>query len=342
MIPGAADLFQWNGSAFVHAASQTSLTFAYSPTAATIHISISDLNKTKAFKFGVIAASGAVVKSDGSIDLSNVHEDAAPDFGHGFWPFQLVINTPPPPPPPPPPPKPKPTPKPVKPPNPDALPTIFGPSSKSRKDPEYSRFATRMVDGPRTVFCWNASDWAKLNLASKKTITLGYVEYRSPRQINLAPNVCAVLDRLHYRHQKPPVTPAIAFGLTTLTHEMFHTVGVTNEAAAECYGMQLDDRAARLLGVGAAYGERVAKLAWRLYNPHWFLPCISVRSVGTAESSTCTRRLTSGHDRVVLTLIHIPRPRAPEGCVSAHRQLARSSDCRIISSIGVAVGVFNA
>ena len=54
--------------------------------------------------------------------------------------------------------------------------------------------------GPRSVFCWNPSDWARLTPASKTTIAFGYVEFRSPRQINLAPNVCAVLDRIHYRH----------------------------------------------------------------------------------------------------------------------------------------------
>ncbi len=92
LVPGAADLFQWNGSDFVAAASQTSLTFAYSPTGATIHISASELNKTKALKFGVLAASGVIVNTDGSADFSQVHEDAAPDFGHGFFPYTVLTK----------------------------------------------------------------------------------------------------------------------------------------------------------------------------------------------------------------------------------------------------------
>ena len=92
LVPGAADLFQWNGSDYVLAASETSLTFAYSPTGATIHISASELNKTKALKFGVLAASGAVVSSDGSVDFSQVHADAAPDFGHGFYAYTVLTK----------------------------------------------------------------------------------------------------------------------------------------------------------------------------------------------------------------------------------------------------------
>ncbi len=129
-----------------------------------------------------------------------------------------------------------------------------------------------MAGGPRTVFCWDESDWAKLTPKSKTTIAYGFVEFRSPRQINLSPKVCAVLDRIHYHHQQPPLTPAIAFALVTFTHEMFHTLSVSNEAAAQCYGMQYVWRAGRLLGAGAAYGERAAQLAWRLYSPRVLPP----------------------------------------------------------------------
>jgi hypothetical protein len=156
--------------------------------------------------------------------------------------------------------------------NTDKCPTIFGPSARSRKDPEYSRFASRMAGGPRSVFCWNESDWAQLSPESKTTIAFGFVEFRSPHQIHLSPKVCTVLDRIHYHHQTPPITPAIAFALVTFTHEMFHTLGIKNEAAAECFGMQYIWRASRLLGAGAEYGERVALLAWRLYSPRVLPP----------------------------------------------------------------------
>ena len=89
---GAVGLFQWNGSDFVFAPAQTSLTYAYGPTGATIHISAADLGKTKAFNFGVIAASGVTVDANGNPNFDNVHQDNAPDIGHGFFPYQVLTK----------------------------------------------------------------------------------------------------------------------------------------------------------------------------------------------------------------------------------------------------------
>lgn len=215
--PGVVGLYQWNGSDYVSATSQTSLTYSYVATGATIRVNASEIGNTKAFRFGALAVSGVATDASGKPDFANAHTDAAPDRGRGFFEYAVTITPPPPPPVPSPLPKPKPKPKPPSgaPLSPDKLPTIFGPSKRSRKDPEYSRFATRIAGGPRSVFCWNPSDWDRLAPASKTTIAYGYVEYRSPRQINLSPSVCAALDRIHYHHQSPPITPAIAFGVVT-------------------------------------------------------------------------------------------------------------------------------
>lgn len=90
--PGSVFLFQWNGTEFTAAASQTSLTFVYATTGPTIHISAADLGKTKGFRFGVIAASGFVVDANGNADTTNEHRDAAPDFGHGFFTYQVLTK----------------------------------------------------------------------------------------------------------------------------------------------------------------------------------------------------------------------------------------------------------
>src|SRR6478735_2021413 len=58
---GASDFFQWNGTTYVRAASQASLTFSYTATGPAIRVSAADLGKSKAFNFGVIASSGATV-----------------------------------------------------------------------------------------------------------------------------------------------------------------------------------------------------------------------------------------------------------------------------------------
>jgi hypothetical protein len=92
LAPGAVDLFQWNGTDFVPSSSQVSLTFSYTPMGPVIRISAADLNKTKAFNFGVIAASGFAVDAAGNPDSSNVHEDSAPDPGHGLFSYEVLTK----------------------------------------------------------------------------------------------------------------------------------------------------------------------------------------------------------------------------------------------------------
>jgi hypothetical protein len=77
---------------FANAPSQTTLTFSYPATGPVIKISAADLNKTKAFNFGVIAVSGFAVDAAGNPDLSKEHRDYAPDLGHGFNPYQVLTK----------------------------------------------------------------------------------------------------------------------------------------------------------------------------------------------------------------------------------------------------------
>jgi hypothetical protein len=90
--PGSVALFQWNGSDYVSAASQSSVTFAYDATGATIRASASDLGKTKGFNFGVIAVSGIALDASGNPDFTKVHVDSAPDAGHGFFAYQVLTK----------------------------------------------------------------------------------------------------------------------------------------------------------------------------------------------------------------------------------------------------------
>lgn len=87
---GSVGLFQWNGTDYVAAASQTSLTFAYDATGATIRVNASDLNKTKGFNFGALAISGISTDASGNPDFTNAHTDSAPDAGHGFWNYKVI------------------------------------------------------------------------------------------------------------------------------------------------------------------------------------------------------------------------------------------------------------
>ena len=90
--PGSVALFQWNGSDYVSAASQSSVTFAYDATGATIRASAADLGKTKAFNFFAIAFSGLTTDPSGNPDFTNAHADAAPDRGHGVFAYQVLTK----------------------------------------------------------------------------------------------------------------------------------------------------------------------------------------------------------------------------------------------------------
>ena len=92
LIPGAIGLFQWNGSDYVAAQSQTSLIFSYDTTGPTIHISANDLGKTKAFGFLVEAISGITTDASGNPDLTNAQVDVAPDPGHGLYSYSVLTK----------------------------------------------------------------------------------------------------------------------------------------------------------------------------------------------------------------------------------------------------------
>ncbi len=90
--PGAVGLFQWNGTTYAPASSQTSLTYAYASTGPTIHVSAAELGKTKALRFGTLAASGFAVDANGNPDTTNEHADLAPDPNHGFYSYPVLTK----------------------------------------------------------------------------------------------------------------------------------------------------------------------------------------------------------------------------------------------------------
>ncbi len=90
--PGAVGLFQWNGTDFVGASSQSSLTFSYGTGGATIRVNALDLSRTKGFNFVVDVASGIVVDASGNPDFTNAHDDLAPDPGHGTFAYQVLAT----------------------------------------------------------------------------------------------------------------------------------------------------------------------------------------------------------------------------------------------------------
>lgn len=90
--PGNVGLFRWNGSDFLAAPSQASLTYSYTPAGATIRISANDLGKPKAFGFATLVASGVTTNAAGEPDFTNIYTDAAPDPGHGLFSYQVLTR----------------------------------------------------------------------------------------------------------------------------------------------------------------------------------------------------------------------------------------------------------
>jgi hypothetical protein len=89
---GLVDLAKWNGSDYVAPPSQSSVTYSYDATGATIRASASELGGTKAFNFLALAASGITIDTAGNPDFTNVHVDGAPDSGHGLFAYQVVTK----------------------------------------------------------------------------------------------------------------------------------------------------------------------------------------------------------------------------------------------------------
>jgi hypothetical protein len=92
LVPGSVGMLQWNGSDYVNAPSQTSLTYSYDATGATISVSAADLGGTKAINFGARAWSGIVTDASGNPDFTNAHQDDAPDAGHGFYNYAVLTK----------------------------------------------------------------------------------------------------------------------------------------------------------------------------------------------------------------------------------------------------------
>jgi hypothetical protein len=148
----------------------------------------------------------------------------------------------------------------------ERLPAIAGPSTKSRKDPRYARVAAEVAGTARSVFCWNTVDWSILQKAFDESAIGGYVDYAKPKQIALAPSVCARLDGLAYR--KPPALPTTktAAAVLVFAREIEETRGYVNAAQATCYALQMVPAASELLGASPAAGKRLGKLAAKWYK----------------------------------------------------------------------------
>lgn len=158
--------------------------------------------------------------------------------------------------------------------DPRPLPSAATMDSPSRVDRVYSRVATALARRGTRVQCWSRADWRKRAAEWKaRTPWLGELgpwrAYRLGLTVHLSPANCAELGILV--HGSGPVwrdrwPDALAWSIHALAHEAIHASGITNEAKAECYGMQYTRTAAVLLGRSAVEARYLARLYWK----HWY------------------------------------------------------------------------
>ena len=74
-------------------------------------------------------------------------------------------------------------------------------------------------------------------------------------RIELSPFVCQVLAQVLARSARQPLFTA--FAVTVLAHESAHASGIRSENRAECQAIETEPRAAELLGIPRATGQRL-------------------------------------------------------------------------------------
>jgi hypothetical protein len=154
------------------------------------------------------------------------------------------------------------------------LPVIGGDATASRIEPRFGKVASWLAGKPVEVRCWSHADWPRLlreEQAYTRRIgddTVGFAGIDGDR-LNLAPDVCDGLVDLAYHRARPVGATAqypLATAVVTLAHESQHVRGVSAEAQAECYAIQLTATTARHLGVEPAYATGLGRLYWNHYD----------------------------------------------------------------------------
>jgi hypothetical protein len=158
------------------------------------------------------------------------------------------------------------------------LPTAGGTLSGSRIEPRFGHalnklFYERASAAQIEVRCWSKDDWLKVKLewgGYAGRIDLAGFAYDGFR-VSIAPEYCAWLVRLVYRHERPThgvelLRAAAAVGL--LAHEGGHLFwSETNEERTECFAMQRIRKLAVILGTSRGYGDVLAEVYWKYVYP---------------------------------------------------------------------------
>lgn len=140
----------------------------------------------------------------------------------------------------------------------------------SHIDPRYSRAASLVAHKRVTIRCWTGNDYGPIFDAMGAEYALFRRVYAFAPLGGLSANVgrpqCLLLDSVTYRHRYGASDGerfAVATALLTLAHEPNHLRGISDEAVAQCYALQLVPQVAAALEIPAPWGRRYADMLWR-------------------------------------------------------------------------------
>ena len=160
----------------------------------------------------------------------------------------------------------------------ESLPIKGGNVSTSRIEPRFGRAMNKLVykreDAAQIeVRCWSQEDWPKVKFewggyaGNIDFAGFAYDDFR----VSVAPEYCASLVGLVYEQERPtsglPLFRAAA-SVALLAHEAGHLFeSETNEARTECQAVQHVSEMGRILGLGRAYSDELARVYWEDLYP---------------------------------------------------------------------------
>jgi hypothetical protein len=147
----------------------------------------------------------------------------------------------------------------------------IGKSAAHRKLSDAAYRFSKLIGRPKTVAvaCWSDRDWPSVSgeAPDGPYATLGFYSPRLPHWLHLSPTTCRRLQSLLTSRPLYP-NKYTSSALETLTHEMIHALGVSDEARTTCYAMQTSMFMANTLGLPGSYGARLARLTLKNYPLH--------------------------------------------------------------------------
>lgn len=151
---------------------------------------------------------------------------------------------------------------------------LFGNTPLEQEELQLTRIVGIVARRGAFVECATPSEWpavapkrfGHLRNPYARDAYRGFVRRQPFLAVVLPPAVCADAAWL-IENKRTPVwrqkSPAVfAWTVGTIAHEAMHVYGFTNEAQAECYGMQLIGQVSQMLGRSTREGRYLADLYW--------------------------------------------------------------------------------